>query len=119
MPQVVYTYLFYMLVIFASATFSARLIEIRVRRQYYLRKYKPGTAEHERVQKLLNPFWLATSALATILSCLALALNLSANGQVHVFLFVLVFVLIVSGLSFALVPRYLQQMGGPNSKRPR
>ena len=105
MSQAIYTYIFFLVLIFIAGLFTGRLIEVRVRREYYLRKYGSGTVERETLQKLLRPHLLIVSASATALSCAALIYALYRNTNAQNFVFALVFVSAVVVLGLATVPR--------------
>lgn len=102
-------YLFLLVLLFAAALFTGRLIEIRVRREHYLRKHKPGTLEHKRLQKLTNPYLLLVSVVATALACAILILSLYENTYVHEFFFATIFVLAVIVLGFATIPALISR----------
>jgi cytochrome bd-type quinol oxidase subunit 2 len=108
MGQENYGYLILIAIVFAASLETIKLIEIRMKRESYLQKYKPGTIQFATIQKSTNMSRLIFAITATVLSLCILILDVHVHAHYRDFLYILGFMLVIIAAGFALVPRVLR-----------
>ena len=116
MSNTVYGYMFLIFLLFACGMFTSKLVELHVRREKYLDMYKPGSVERERLIRLLSPYVLIASIVATLVACCLLVATIFVTGQKNDLLFALIFLVIVIIIGFATVPRLVSGSLGTGKK---
>ena len=109
-----YSYMLLIVLVFATGLYTGKLIQIRVRRDLLLHKYKQGTAEYTNILKLLSLRRLILAIFVTLLSILLLAYYVYKNAHFNSFLYILALALVIIGLGFVVVPKAV--LGANNRK---
>jgi hypothetical protein len=117
MTQESYSYLFLLIILFAAGGYAYRLVQVRVKRDSLLQKYKPGSVGYGVVQNSLQPWRLVLTVVVLLLSVALLAVDVYAHRHPRDFFFILAFSLVIIIVAFALAPIILKGTSGQRGKQ--
>jgi hypothetical protein len=114
MAEESYSYMFLLIVLFGAGCYMYRLVEVRLRYDALIQKYKPGTRGYGIIQKLRSPWHLLITSLALIASLILLVVDVYTHKHMRDFIFIGCFVLTIILTGFAITPTVLK---GSSPKR--
>lgn len=95
-----WTYLCLIIIAFGMLTYTGKLIEVRIRKETLLRRFKHGSIQYKSIQKLLSPIRLVIGIFGCFLSVGAIVFYVGSHNHRQNFAIILISCLIVVAISF-------------------